>query len=144
MVQVVSMETPPMRRPRGRVVVAVVFGLLALNAWWQVIADISGMSSEPRLLTGWQALCGVLAVAAAWGSWAGAAWVPAVAVLYGIVAGAMVVGLGPILDLPAESRNGLWTGGAIVLAFGLWSAWWLRRSLRRERARETSHIVGFD
>jgi hypothetical protein len=138
------METAPTRRPLGRTLLAVVFALLALNAWWQVIRDLGGMSTEPRVLTGWQALCGVLAVAAAWGSWAGARWTPAVAVLYGVVAGAMVAALGPILDLPPESQSGLWTGTAIILVFALFSAWWLRRSLQRERARATSHIVGFD
>lgn len=133
-----------MRRPRGRIVLAVVFALLALNAWWQVIGDVTGMSNEPRLLTELQALCGVFAVAAAWGSWAGAWWTPAIAVLYGVVAAGMVAGLGPMLALPAESQSGLWTGAALIMGFALFSAWWLRRSLRRERARETSHIVGFD
>ena len=56
----------------------------------------------------------------------------------------MVASIGPILDLPPESSKGLWTGAALVLVFGLWSAWWLRRSIRRDRARETPHIVGFD
>jgi hypothetical protein len=138
------METPPTPRPRGRTVLAVVFALLALSAWWQVVNDVTGANDSPRILTFLQAIVGATAAAAAWGSWIGARSAPLFAVLYGVIAGGMVASLGPMLDLPAESRNGLWMGATIVFVFGIVSAWWLRRSLRRERARETSHIVGFD
>jgi hypothetical protein len=134
----------PTRRPRGRVVLAVVFALLGLSAWWQVEQDVTGANDSPRILTLLQAIIGAVALAAAGGGWKGARWASAFALLYGVIAGGMVASLGPMLDLPAESRRGLWTGAAIVLLFGVWSAWWLRRSLRRERERESSHIVGFD
>jgi hypothetical protein len=130
-----------MRRSVGRIVLAAVFILLSLNAWKEVASAMIGDSESPALLTGLQALCGVIAAAVAWASWAGARWAPAVALLYGVVAGGMVAGLGPMLDLPAEARGGLWMGAAIILAFALVSAWWLRRSLRREGARESASIV---
>jgi peptidoglycan/LPS O-acetylase OafA/YrhL len=131
-------------RSRGRMVLAVVFALLALSAWWQVVNDVMDRANEPAILTGWQVLVGATGAAAAWSSWKGARWAPAFALLYGVITGVMVASLVPILSLPAESRNGLWTGAALIIAFGTWSAWWLRRSLQRERAREASHIVGFD
>jgi hypothetical protein len=135
---------PPMRRSRSRVVLAVVFALLAVNAWWQVVNDVMGSNDSPPILTALQTIVGATAAMAAWGSWIGARWAPLVALLYGLIAGGMVAGLGPMLDLPAESRGGLWMGAAMILAFAVLSAWWLRHSLRRERARETSHVVGFD
>lgn len=135
---------PPMRRSRSRVVLAVVFALLAVNAWWQVANDVMGSNDSPPTLTALQTIVGATAAMAAWGSWIGARWAPLVALLYGLIAGGMVVGLGPMLDLPAESRGGLWMGAAMILAFAVLSAWWLRRSLQRERARETAHVVGFD
>jgi putative Ca2+/H+ antiporter (TMEM165/GDT1 family) len=138
------METARISRSRGRAVLAVIFTLFALSAWWQVVQDLAGGNDSPRLLTLLQAVIGAIAVATAWGSWIGARWAPLFALLYGVITGGMVASLGPILDLPAASRNGLWSGGAIIFLFGLWSAWWLRRSLRRDRERETSHIVGFD
>jgi hypothetical protein len=142
------METPlppsSKRRSRARMVLAVVFVLLASSAWWQVVNDVTGANDSPRILTFLQAIVGAMAAAAAWGSWIGARWAPAFALLYGVIAGGMVASLGPMLDLPAESRSGLWFGAAMILAFGLLTAWWLQRSLRRERERETSHIVGFD
>jgi len=134
----------PTRRPFGRAAFAVVFALLGLSAWWQVVSDVMNRGNEPPILTGWQVIIGATAAAAAWGSWKGARWAPALALLYGVITGAMIASLAPILGLPAESRNGLWTGGTLILAFGIWSAWWLRRSLHRERARATSHVVGFD
>jgi len=124
-----------MRRSIGRILLAAVFGLLTLNAAWQVALAATG-SGGPPTITGLQVLVGATAAAAGYGSWIGARWAPASAVLYGVIAGGMIVSLGPLLDLPAESRNGLWTGGAVVLAFGLGSAWWLRRSLRTESAAE--------
>lgn len=133
-----------MPRSRGRMVLAVVFALLALSAWWQVVSDVMGTNDSPPILTGWQVLVGAMGAAAAWGGWTGARWTPLFAALYGVVAGAMVASLGPILDLPPESRKGLWTGATLVLVFGLWSAWWLRRSIHRDRARGASHVVGFD
>jgi hypothetical protein len=118
-----------MRRSVGRVVLAAVFALLALNAFWQVGLGVWG-EGEPPLITALQALVGAAAASAGYGSWIGARWAPAIAALYGVIGGGMIVSLGPVLDLPAEARTGLWTGGAVVLVFGLGSAWWLRRSLR--------------
>lgn len=123
---------------------AVVFALLGLSAWFQVVGDVMDRSNEPLSITGLQVIVGATALATAWGSWVGARWAPVLALLYGLIAGGMVASLGPMLDLPAESRSGLWMGAAIILVFALISAWWLRRSLRRERARESPHIVGFD
>jgi hypothetical protein len=130
--------------PIGRRVLAVVFALLALSAWWQVVSDALDRSNEPMILTTLQLIIAVIGTAAAWGSWIGARWTPAFALLYGVIAGGMVATLGPILNLPAEARRGLWLGGALIFSFGLVTAWWLRRTLVREHARQTSHIVGFD
>ena len=125
-----------MRRSRGRMVLAAVFGLLSLSAWYQAADAALGRSDDPAMLMGLQTITGAAAAAAAWGSWAGARWAPAAALLYGVIAGGMVAGLGPMLDMAADERGGLWTGAAIILAFALASAWWLRRSLRREGAME--------
>ncbi len=130
-----------MRRSVGRILLAVVFALLSLNGWSQAGEGVIGASGAPPLLNGLQVVCGIVAAVAAWGSWSGARWAPAVSLLYGAIAGGMVAGLGPMLDLPAESRAGLWTGAAIILAFALVSAWWLRRSLRREDARAAARVV---
>jgi len=101
------METPPLpkRPPLGRQVLAVVFALLALSAWWEVVNDVMGTNDSPRILAGWQAIVGTIGAAAAWGGWIGARWAPLFAVLYGVVAGAMVASLRPILDLPAEAAK---------------------------------------
>jgi len=125
-------------------VLAVVFVLLASSAWWEVISDLFLGNDSPPLLAGLQLIVGAMAAGAAWGTWIGARWAPLFAALYGVIAGGMVANIGRILDLPADERRGLWLGGAIVLAFGLVTAWWLRRTFERERARATSHIVGFD
>lgn len=118
------------RLPRGRVVLAGVFLLLALNAWAQVLLVPLGRSDDPASLTILQSLIGLAGTAAAWGSWSGARWAPMAAVLHGVVTAGMLLALPPILDLGADERGGLRAGAVAVLVFALGSAWYLRRVSR--------------
>jgi hypothetical protein len=117
-----------MRHPRGRVVLAAVFALLALNALVQAALVPLGHSDDPPALTALQAVVGAAAVAAAWGSWTGTRWAPWAALLYGLVTAGMLAALGPLVALDADARRGVWIGAAVMLAFGLWAAWYLRRT----------------
>ena len=119
----------------GRIVVAIIFLLLALNAWLQVAFVPLGRSDDPTALTLLQALVGATAMLAAVGSWSGARWAPVAALSYGVVTGAMIVLLGPLLDLEPGARNGLWFGALVVLVVGAGLAWYLRRSLRASSAQ---------
>ena len=119
------------RRPAGRIVVAVIFLLLAINALAQVALVPFGRSDDPSLLTLLQLVVGTTALAAAWGSWSGARWSPVAAALYGVVTGAMLASLGWILDMPREAMGGLMVGAAFVVLSSLALAWYLRGSLAR-------------
>lgn len=116
-----------MRPPRGRAVLAVVFWILALNAFAQVLLRLGGGSSDPAPLVGLQVLIGAAATAAGWGSWAARRWAPWAALAHGLVTAGMLLALMPLLDLGREARGGLWTGAAAVLLFDGWAAWYLRR-----------------
>jgi hypothetical protein len=116
-------SAPTRRRAAGLMIVAVLFALLALNALKEAF-----WSDSPPALRALQALVAATAAATAWGAWIGAGWSIALATLYGLIAGGMVVALGPMLDLPTEARGGLWVGGAVVLLFSLACAWYLRRA----------------
>jgi hypothetical protein len=120
-----------MNRPRGRVVLALVFALFALNAWVQVALAPLGRTSDPGALTLFQALVGTAAAAAAWGSWAGTRWAPWAALLYGLLTAGMLVAVGPLLDLPADARHGIWIGAAVFMLFAAISAWYLHRAVAR-------------
>jgi hypothetical protein len=117
----------------GTRIVAVLFALLGLNALNELLDMVSGSSDGPVTLAVLQAVVGLTAVAAAFGAWIGARWAPALAVLYGVIAAAMVVALGPLLEMPAEERGGLLVGGAVVLAFALACAWYLHWAFTRAR-----------
>ena len=119
-------DTADRRRTVGQIIVAVLFALLAANAFKETF-----WSDSPPMLRIWQGIACAFAAATAWGAWSGARSSAALAALYGLIAGGMVVSLGPMLDMPVEERGGLWIGGAIVLVFGLFSAWYLRRVTRR-------------
>jgi hypothetical protein len=123
-----------MRRARGRVALAVVFALLALNALVQVALVPLGHSGDPPVLTVLQALVGAAGAAAAWGSWAGTRWAPWAALAYGLVTAGMLAALVPLLELNPGARGGVWLGAACVFAFALWAAWYLRRSVARAAA----------
>ena len=119
-----------MRRSWGRVALSIIFAALALNAWVQVLLVALGRGDDPAALVAMQVLVGVTGLAAAWGSWRGARWAPAAALAYGIATAAMLVSLGPLLDLPAEARPGILAGAAAMLAGAGAGAWYLRRSQR--------------
>jgi peptidoglycan/LPS O-acetylase OafA/YrhL len=128
------------RRSRGRTILAVAFALLAANAWAQVALVALGHSDDPGALTTLQALIGLSAVAAAWGSWAGRRWAPGAAVAYGLITGGMIASLGPLLDLEPDARGGLWVGGAAVLVLAIGCAWYLRRTTREVPAEAGSRV----
>ena len=131
-----------MRRSRGRVALAVVFAILALNAWVQVLLVLLGESGDPGALTVLQALVGIAGAAAAWGSWRGTRWAPVASALYGLVTAGMLAALVPLLGLEPDARGGLWTGAAAVLLFGLWAGWYLRRALRVLPTPESKRKAG--
>jgi len=118
----------------GAKIIAVLFALLGLNALYELLSMASGASDGPAALAVLQGLVGVSAVAAAFGAWTGARWAPALAAFYGVIAAAMIVALGPLLDMPAEERGGLLVGGAVVLAFSLACAWYLYWAFNKARA----------
>ena len=109
---------------------AMAFTLFALNALAQVVPALAGRSDDPAALSLLQVAIGLTSLAAARGSWTGARWGPVAALLCGLSTATMLVALGPLLDLPADARGGLWAGAGAVLAFGLGAAWYLRRTRR--------------
>ena len=123
-----------MRRPAVRVVLTVVYTLLALNAWIQVALVPLGRSGDPIALTALQALVGAAGASAAWGSWRLTPWAPVAALSHGAVTAGMLLALVPLLDLEAGARGGLAVGAGGLLLFALASAWYLRRALSRAAA----------
>ena len=89
-----------------------------------------GRSDDPPALVALQTLIGAAGTGAAWGSWAGARWAPLAALGHGLATGGMLAALPILLDLPPEGRVGVWMGAAAMVAFGLWSAWYLSRPRR--------------
>jgi peptidoglycan/LPS O-acetylase OafA/YrhL len=128
-------DATPRRRPIGRIIIALLFALLAVNALMEAF-----LSDSPPALRALQALVGALAAATTWGAWSGARWSYAAATAYGFVAAGMVASLGLMLDMPMEERGGLWVGAAVVLVFALACAWFLRRMTRRPSADITEVV----
>lgn len=126
------------RRGIGVIIAVVLLALLCLNAWAQVLRSLVGGDDNPPLLIAWQALSGAAALTAAVGAWRLRRWAPAATVLYGLVTGSMISMLEPILDLGAEARPGLLTGGLAVMCGSLVLAWVVGRA---SRMRGTSQVA---
>jgi hypothetical protein len=123
-------ERPSPPRPIGIIVVSALLLLLCLNAWTQVARDLFGVDRAPELLTILQACSGALALVTAAGAWNRRVWAPGTAILFGLVTGGMVLGLGPMLDMSEEQRKGIWVGALGLVAVSVAIAWYLRRMLR--------------
>jgi hypothetical protein len=117
-------------------VLGVVFMLLAAQDLIQVADVAAGESDEPQMLVLEHLVCGVVAVTAAVGLWRGARWASYAALGWGICTAALLLTLTPLLDLPPESRSGMWAGVAGVLVFVVLVAWYAWPSAMREPSEE--------
>ena len=116
------------RRPVGRILLAIMFAIVAISAWMQVVLVPLALSSDPLVLTLLQAIMGIAATAAAWGSWAGRRWAPWAALVYAVVTAGMLIVLGPLLGLPTKTRHELRLGAISVVLLGLAAGWYLGRN----------------
>ena len=122
---------PATRRPVGLTLLAAVFGLASASAIREVADYFMSGRGDPPALVALQVATATTGALAAVGIWRRARWAPLAALSYGVVAATLVVLLGPILDLAAEERKGLWSGAAGILVFALLSAWYVRHVARR-------------
>jgi len=118
------------RKP-GQIAVAVIYALLALNAWAQVVFALGGELSDPPILIVLQSLIGIAGTAAAWGAWAGTRWAAYAVAINGVITATMLVSLDPILGLGADARSRLFIAVAAVLVWTFLFAWYLYRLTRR-------------
>jgi len=123
------------RRKPGQIALALIYALLALNAWAQVFLALGGELSDPPILIGLQALIGIAGTAAAWGAWAGTRWASYAVVIHGVITATMLVSLDPILGL-GEARSRLFIAAAAVLAWTFLFAWYLHRLTRRSEVSQ--------
>lgn len=114
-----------------------VFGLLALNAWGQVLLVALHRSDDPPMLTGLQFGVGLAAAATAWGAWRRTRWASGAAIAFGVMTASMLTALPSLLQLPAEARRGLWIGAVAVMLFASLSAAYFRSARRQAGAIST-------
>jgi hypothetical protein len=129
------LETAKVPRRPTSIILSVVFGLLALTAWVQVLLVAIRTSDEPPTLTVLHAGSGFTAAATAWGSWRRARWASGAAIAYGAITAGMLAALPSILRLPPDARLGIWTGGAAIMLFALLCAAYFRSDARRQAGR---------
>jgi hypothetical protein len=121
----------------------VIFGVLALIDWAQVVLALVRPSDNPSALIALHFGTGAAAAVTFWGSWRRTRWTPIAAVAYGAITAALLLALPSLISLPPDARAGLRTGAAAVLLFALLTAAYFRADSRRnageistERANE--------
>ena len=112
------------RRAVGTTLLAIFVAIISAVHLLQVFTGVSG---DPRSLVLEHAIVAALGFLAAWSIWTGKHWAPWALAVAGFTVAALIVSLGPILQMSAEERAGLWTGGATVFLLTLAGVWYVRR-----------------
>ncbi len=113
---------------------AVVFAALGVAGWVELFTNI--VHHDLLALIAFHAVIAIAASAVAVGSWTMARWTLIAALVYGVATAGLLLSLPPLLKLDPSAGGGLRAGAAIILAFSLWIAWYLRRSSRARGASE--------
>jgi len=92
-----------------------------------LLQAFTGWSADPRALIVEHVIVGLLGFVAAWSIWLGKRWAPWALAVAGVTVAALIVSLGPILQMGAEERAGLWTGAGTVFVMTLAGVWYVRR-----------------
>lgn len=116
-----------MPRRLGLILLTALFVLLSLVDACQLGQAVLGRHPDPPGLLLTHGLTGVLAAAAAVGSWRARPWAALAALGWGAATAAMLVALGPVLRTPSDERAHLWAIAAVVLGAAGAAAWYLHR-----------------
>jgi len=92
-----------------------------------LLQAFTGWSGDPLALIVEHVIVGLLGFLAAWSIWLGKRWAPWALAVAGVTVAALIVSLGPILQMGAEERAGLWTGAGTVFVMTLAGVWYVRR-----------------
>jgi peptidoglycan/LPS O-acetylase OafA/YrhL len=120
-------------RRLGSILLTLLFAILSIADAWQLGQAALGRHPDPPGLLVTHGLTGVLAAAAAVGSWQVRRWATLAALAWGVATAAMLVALGPLLDTPPAERPQLWASAAVVLFLAGAAGWYLYRRDARER-----------
>ena len=113
-------------RPRsiGTALLAI---FVAIISAVHLLQAFTGLRSDPRALIVEHGIVAVLGLLAAWSIWMGKRWAPWALAVAGLTVAALIVSLGPLLQMGAQERGGLWTGAATVSLMTLAGVWYVKR-----------------
>jgi len=110
------------------IVERVIAVVVALTAAAHGVQAITGRASQdPRALVAEHVLVAIVGLIAGYGLWRGARWAPWALAGNGVLIAALIVSLGPLLQMDAAARGGLWTGAVTIALITAAGAWYVRR-----------------
>ena len=116
------------RRTIGTTILAI---FVAVVSAVHLLQAFTGAAGDPRALVLEHVIVALIGLLAAWAIWTAKPWAPAALALAGVTVAALIVSLGPLLQMDAQERAGLWTGAATVFLMTLAGVWYVRRRVAR-------------
>jgi hypothetical protein len=114
----------------GFVIITVLFAFFALQAWGEVARVVLQRASKPATISLLQLFGGAAAYAAAIGTFRRRPWAWRASIAWGLLTTALLMSLGPLLDLPAEARPGLAISAVSILLLSAGLALYLRSVIK--------------
>ena len=112
------------RRSIGTTLLAIFVAVISAVHLLQVFTGVAG---DPRALVLEHLIVALLGFLAAWAIWTAKRWAHVALAIAGVTVAALIVSLGPLLQMDAQERAGLWTGAATVFLMTLAGVWYVRR-----------------
>jgi hypothetical protein len=110
--------------------IAVLVGLTGLQHGVQAVLGLHA-GGEPLALTLQHVIVSLTSIAAAYALWRRIQWAPWMLAVAGATTAMLVASLGPLLQMGAAERGGLWTGAASIALLTAVAVWYARRVVGR-------------
>ena len=111
------------------IVIAVLVIAIALLHLLQAINGVIG-GGDPQMLVLEHLDVTIFSLIAAYAIWTGKRWAPWALAVAGVAVAVLIASLGPLLNMNAVERRGLWTGAGSMLVFTALGVWYLARRVK--------------
>jgi len=128
-VTTVRQSEAPVKRSRIAIVIAVLVIAIALLHLLQAINGVIG-GGDPQMLVLEHLDVTIFSLIAAYAIWTGKRWAPWALAVAGVAVAVLIASLGPLLNMNAVERRGLWTGAGSMLVFTALGVWYLARRVK--------------
>ncbi len=122
-----------MARSRTQIIVALLYVATSISQLHQFPGEAFGDEGLPELAA-FHAASGLASLSTAVGLWLGFRWSWLLSLLWGAITSALVLSLPRLLGLSEAESQGMPIGAGVISTLAIVGAWYLYRTVERERA----------